>query len=162
MFFHRKSHSIQSVFTLLLLLCFCLFTLMLSGTGALVYKHSAAQMEENYTSRTAISYISEKIRQHNRYEQISLSELNHIPALKLQESIEQDTYYTYVYYYNHALMELFVHEDTEAAPEMGSMLVSLSSLEFSPIPDKQLLSVTAVSPEGNELSMIIHCNHTAE
>lgn len=154
---HKTSHSIQSVFPLLLLLAFCLFALVLSGTGAIVYKNSAAQLEENYTSRTAVSYISEKIRQHNRYEPIELSELDGIPALKLRETIEQETYYTYIYFYDQAVHELFIHEHTEASADMGTALVSLSSLEFYPISDRQLLSVTAVSPEGNTLSMMIHC-----
>lgn len=157
MLFHRKSHSVHSVFPLLLLLCFCLFTMILSGTGALVYKHSAAQLEENYTSRTAISYISEKLRQHNRYDQITLCELKHLPALRLQEQIDHEQYYAYIYFYDQSLRELFVHEDTDASPEMGSMLISLSALEFRSIPDKALLSVTAVSPEGNELHVFLHC-----
>lgn len=154
---HKPSHSIQSVFPLLLLLIFCLFALVLSGTGAIVYKNSAAQLEENYTSRTAISYISEKIRQHNRYEPVELSELDGIPALKLKENIGQETYATYIYFYDQALRELFIHEHTEASASMGTVLVSLSALEFQPLADKQLLSVTAVSPDGNEVSIMIHC-----
>lgn len=155
----QKTHSGDTLFSILLLLVFTVFTLMLAGTGAAVYKNSTSHLNENYTSRTAIAYISEKIRQHNSAEDIFLSDVEGTAALALRETIDGETYLTYIYHYDEALCELFVRKDTEPILLSGSAIVELEDLEISMEPASQqgsILSITAVSPEGNSLSMMIY------
>lgn len=151
----QKRHSIDSLFTFLLILVFTMFTLILAGMGATVYRNSAAHLDENYTSRTAISYVAEKIRQHDRTDNIALTDLDGIPALVLSDTIEGEEFLTYIYFYDNSLCELFIRKDYEPSADMGSRLVSLSDFSITQTAP-QLFTVCAVSPEGNELSMIIH------
>ena len=51
----QKTHSGDTLFSILLLLVFTVFTLMLADTEAAVYKNSTSHLNENYTSRTAIA-----------------------------------------------------------------------------------------------------------
>lgn len=142
----RKNHSADTPFSFFLLLIFTLFTMMLAGTGAAVYQNSAAHLNENYTSRTAIAYISEKIRQHNSKAAIFLSDVEGTDALVLRESIEEEAYLTYIYYYNHALCELFVHENTEPKLQSGSQIIELENLTIEPLEN----AASANEPQTNE------------
>lgn len=177
----QKTHAGSTLFSFLLLLVFTMFTLMLAGTGAAVYKNSTARLNENYTSRTAVAYISEKIRQHNSEEAVFFSAVEDQEALVLREVISEEFYLTYIYYYDGALCELFVREDTVPSLQSGTRIVELESLEIrqynaqdilsesnnisglseslNPDTDIQtasILSVTAKSPEGDSLSILLH------
>ena len=48
-------HSIDTLFTFLLLLSFLLFSLLVAGTGSIVYQNGTDSLNKNYTSRTALS-----------------------------------------------------------------------------------------------------------
>ena len=55
-------HSIDTLFTFLLLLSFLLFSLLVAGTGSMVYQNGTDSLNKNYTSRMALSYLAEKLR----------------------------------------------------------------------------------------------------
>lgn len=150
-----KRHSIDSLFTFLLLLVFTMFTLILAGMGAAVYKNSSVHLDENYTSRTAVSYAAEKIRQHDRTDSIFLTEVEQIPALALCDTIDGEEFLTYIYFYDNSLCELFIRKENEPTAAMGSRLVPLSDFSIEKT-DASFFTVRAVSPEGNALSMTIH------
>lgn len=152
----QKSHSIDSLFSFLLLLIFGLFTLMLSGMGSTIYRNGTAYLNENYSSRTAAAYIAEKVRQHDENGAVFLDSVEGLPALALRDTIEGNRFITYVYFYDNALCELMVQEDRTPEAMMGSRIVELSSLTVEPVPETDLLSVTAVGKEGNELSELVH------
>ncbi len=153
---HRqKQHSTDFLFSFLLLITFALFALVLAGTGALVYQNSIQSLDENYTSRTAVSYVAEKIRQYNSEGLISLSEVEGLPALKLSSDEDAGTAAsTYIYFYDGHLCELLVRAETTPLAAMGTELVELSA--FTMEPEGSLLRVTALSPDGGELSLLIH------
>ncbi len=155
MHLRQKRHSIDSLFTFLLLIVFSMFTLILAGTGAAVYKNSAAHLEENYTSRTAVAYVAEKIRQHDLSDSIWLTDVEQHPALALRTTAEEAEFITYIYFYDGFLCELFIRAESEPSAALGSRLVELSSFEIRES-EPQLFCITAVSPEGNELSMTVH------
>ncbi|MCC8045111.1 MAG: DUF4860 domain-containing protein [Clostridiales bacterium] len=153
--YRKKQHSTDFLFTFLLLITFALFALILAGTGALVYQNSVSSLEENYTSRTAVAYVAEKVRQYDSEGLISFSSVEGIPALALRSDDSAKTATcTYIYYYDGSLCELFVREETTPTASMGTALVELS--DFTIEQDESLLRVTAVSADGEELSMLIH------
>ncbi len=157
----QKNHSIDSLFAFLLLLIFCLFTLLLSGMGSTIYQNGTAYLNENYTSRTAAAYVAEKVRQHDEAGAVFMASINtavsdrSIPALALRDTIDGTDFITYVYFYDNALCELMVQEDKSPEAAMGSRIVELSSLAIEPVSGTNLLSVTAVGEEGRELSELI-------
>ena len=53
-------HSIDTLFTFLLLLSFLLFSLLVAGTGSMVYQNGTDSLNKNYTSRMALSYLDEQ------------------------------------------------------------------------------------------------------
>lgn len=152
----QENHSIDSLFAFLLLLTFSLFTLMLVGMGSSIYRNGTVSLEENYTSRTATAYVAEKIRQHNTSGEIFLTTVEGLPALGFLDTIENERYLTYVYFYDGALCELFIEEGRTPQAALGSRIIELSSLKIDAVPGTQLLSVTAVSENGNELTQLMH------
>lgn len=156
----RNKYSSDFLFPLLLLLIFCLFSLFLAGTGSAVYKNGMAHLDENYTSRTAIAYLTEKVRQHDRSGDIFLTEVEDLPAIGFCDTVEEEDFVTYVYFYQGALCELFVRDTVTPLADMGSRLIELVSFDFEQVPAvgsdrSHLLSATAVSHENSSLSALI-------
>lgn len=152
---NSSRHSISSFFTFLLLLVFMLFTLMLTGTGAAIYKNSSAHLEENYTSRTAVSYVTEKIRQHDQNGCIFLTEVEQLPALALSDTIQGEDYITYIYFYDQSLCELFIRKEQTPSAALGNRLTALSSFSIEQT-KPQLFTIHACSLNGKELSASVY------
>lgn len=150
-----KKHSIDTLFTFLLLLVFALFSLMLAAMGSAVYRNGVEHLNENYTSRTAIAYLSEKVRQHDATGDIFLTEVEDIPAVGFRDVIEGDEFITYVYDWDGALRELFIQADRTPLADMGNSIVQLESFEAKAL-DTSLLSVTVTGHDGDQLSILIH------
>ena len=55
-------HTVDVLFPLLFILLFCFCALLVVLQGARIYEKTAAGLEENYTVRTAVSYLQEKVR----------------------------------------------------------------------------------------------------
>ena len=159
----QKNHSIDSLFSFLLLLVFFLFTVFLAKMGSAIYKSGVSHLNENYTSRTAIAYLTEKVRQHDKSGSIFLTSIEDLPAIAFFDTIEEadgqtGSFLTYVYFSDHALYELFVRESTVPEKALGTPIVELSDFEIEEIRETgtaPLLSVTAVSPKGDQLSTLI-------
>lgn len=159
----QKNHSIDSLFSFLLLLVFFLFTVFLAQMGSAIYKNGVSHLNENYTSRTAIAYLTEKVRQHDKSGSIFLTSVEDLPAIAFFDTIEESdgqtgAFLTYVYFSDHALYELFVRESTVPEKALGTPIVELSDFKIEEIRETgtaPLLSVTAVNPKGDQLSTLI-------
>lgn len=157
----KTTHTIDSLFTFLLLLAFLLFSLLLAGTGSVIYRNGAESLNENYTSRTALSYISEKIRQHDESGAVFETSIGDLPALGLRKVLNGEEFLTYIYYYDGALRELFTRASTSVSPDMGSPVVELSACSIEPLQNTsctsgQMLEIHAADPAGTEQSMLVH------
>lgn len=85
--FHEQVHITDLLFSLGLLCLFTISSLTVLLIGAHVYKQTALDMKTNYTTRTALTYVAEKVRQHDSTSSISLGTLEDAPALELSESL---------------------------------------------------------------------------
>jgi hypothetical protein len=164
-----RSHNADAAFPFLLLMVFGLFTLTLAALGSGIYQNGIEQLNENYTSRTAIAYLSEKVRQHDSSGAISLSSVEEIPAIAFCDTINDQEYITYVYCYDGAMRELFVRSDTIPTASLGTQIVELEGLsienasadtELDSDSSPALLRVSTMSQEQNTLSLLIpiHCD----
>ena len=84
-------HTIDILFPLLFILLFCFCALLVVLQGARIYEKTAAGLEENYTVRTAVSYLQEKVRECGDSSKITVKEMSgrqvlespHLPPLFL-------------------------------------------------------------------------------
>lgn len=158
--FRRKDkpeHVIDIIFSLSLFVFFAFIGICVVLIGSRIYQSTASHMEANYTSRTALAYASEKIRQSDSSGAVELlvPEGFKEQALILHQTIDQTDYVTYIYFYDGALRELLIKEGTRITPEQGTALVFLSSFEIEKTEDN-LLILTAVEDGGKRNTLMIH------
>lgn len=108
----NNRHIVDVLFVLALFGVFAASSLMLVTIGANVYKKTVANMNKNFTERTAYSYVMEKIRQNDSNDTISVEEIEGIPALTFTQTNGEEEFCTYLYLYEGQLKELFVRKDS--------------------------------------------------
>ena len=158
----EKHFIVDILFVLALFGVFAVSALALVTIGADVYQHTVEDMRVNYESRTAVSYIMEKVRQNDTADSISLTTLEDVPALCMLSRIEDETYCTYLYLYGGHLKELFIREGAslggQALPA-GTNIMELKDLAFS-YASKDLICVSLQTASGESHMFYIHthCN----
>ena len=70
----NQGHIVDFFFTLSLFCLFAASALIVVIIGSGVYRNTTLQMEENYVARTALSYVAEKVRQHDTSGGVRLTE----------------------------------------------------------------------------------------
>lgn len=61
----QSGHVVDFLFTLSLFGVFTICALIVAAIGVQVYQNTVSNMENNYTVRTSLTYVAEKIRQHD-------------------------------------------------------------------------------------------------
>lgn len=147
----QSNQKIDTVFVLLLFLLFAMTATVLVIIGVKQYKITADSMNYNYEVRTASSYLTEKVRQNDCGDGISIITIEtdnnlSVDAISLSSEINDINYYTYIYYYDGYLRELFVSEDSVYSLESGLKIIELSDLSLS---DEQGGIIKAVITDTN-------------
>lgn len=132
----KKTHTIDTVFVICLLLLFVLSSLSVIAIGASIYKKNVAKMADNSSHRIACAYITEKVRQADKDGSIYVKKIFGENALVLSENIDGTTYNTYIYDYDGNLMELFARADLAAFyPQSGQKILKIGSFDIEEISD---------------------------
>lgn len=129
----NQRHIIDILFVLSLFCVFAISSVLLILFGADIYKKTVQQMDSNYTSRTSIAYITEKIRQSDTSNAIHITSQNDTQILMLINEINGVSYATSLYEYDGYLYELFARTDIELPLDAGQPIMELHSLTFSQI-----------------------------
>lgn len=123
---NRNKHVIDLIFPLSLFFVFissCVIVLILSFH---VYKETIDLEQVNYESRTALSYIVQKIHQNDTSKAISLCQKEKSDVL----IIKDQNYLTYIYEDDGYLKELFVQENIEFSKKDGKKIVPVTHLKM--------------------------------
>lgn len=123
---YSSARKIDTVFIVCLFALFALTAFVLILIGVRQYQSTADSMNDNYEVRTAISYLSEKVRQYDTDAGITVADFYGGQALALSSYIEDKTYITFIYYYDGALREILVGEDAVYSPESGQSVIELN------------------------------------
>ncbi|MCH4208464.1 MAG: DUF4860 domain-containing protein [Solobacterium sp.] len=140
----RKNHSIDVLFPVVLLLLFAILAITVVLLSAKTYQHIVARSSENYNSRTAISYVKEKVRQNDVEGGVEAGSFNGQSALILHS----DGYSTYLYEYDGNLCELFLKDGAEAELSSGTPVITCTSFQIE-MTTAHLLSITCVDDSSN-------------
>lgn len=131
-------HIVDILFVLALFAVFAASALMLVIIGANVYQRTVTNMDTHYEERAACSYLTEKLRQNDRADAVSVGALEDVPALVMTEEINGEFFCTYLYLYDGYLKELFVRRDSFA----GSSLLAAGQ-NILPLEDFQIEETAA-------------------
>lgn len=151
----KKRHMTDLFFSLSLFGVFSVCSFMLILIGVQIYRSSASQLSSTYSTRTALSYTAEKIRQHDREGSVSLSEINGETALVTKAQIGEETYMTYIYPEDNHLCELSVKEGTTVSAELGEKILEVNNFCITE-KGNGFLEISASDNDGTPLKLLIH------
>ena len=114
----KQEHSfiVDVLIVLALFGVFAISALVLVTIGADVYQHTVQDMSANYETRTAVSYLTEKVHQNDitsaeGESNACITTLNGTPTLMLSQEVNEEVYSTYLYLYDGYLKELFMQQN---------------------------------------------------
>lgn len=157
----NHQHIIDILFILSLFCCFAASAVVVILFGANIYRSTVNRMEDNYTARTSIAYITEKIRQSDESGALTLRGENGTQILMLNTVINDIPYATSLYEYDGWLYELFARSDIELPLDAGTPIMEISSLQFTQV-SPQLLLVSFKDASGVETSVYISTHSDSE
>jgi len=102
---------------------------------------------QNYTIRTAATYLQEKVREYSSESQVEVLSQDGQTVIALYEEGDSD-YVTYIYLYKGKLRELFTKKGRDVVWNSGQELVSADT--FSVTKQKEDLLQIELSGDGQE------------
>ena len=157
----ENQHMIDILFVLSLFCVFAVSSVVIILFGAHIYRSTVSQMDDNYTARTSIAYITEKVRQADEKNAIEIRNENGHQILMMTTMIDDTAYATSLYEYDGWLYELFAHTDIELPLDAGQPIMEIQELTFSQI-SPRLLSVSFVDGTGDSTSLYISTHSNTE
>lgn len=153
----KSSHTSATdlFFTLALFGLFAASSFLLIMIGVRVYQSSVTVMEDTYSTSTALAYVTEKIRQHDQTGAISLSQLEGQTALVLKDTVEEDSYLTYIYSDGTYLRELSVKESRPVSADLGEKILEVKNFSITD-QENGFWEFSASDKNGNPVSLLLH------
>ena len=115
------------------LVLFLLFSLCILGvllTGADVYQRITQHDSAAYDRRTAVQYLTTKIRQSDEMDNLAVVDFEGIPALRLDEHVGDRVYQTHIYCMDGYIWELYARENSGLSPEDGTKVLPAEHMEL--------------------------------
>lgn len=150
----EKRGKITDVLALLCLTVFALCVLLVLLTGADSYRKLVTGGEESYSRRTALQYVTTRVRQ---AETLSLGELEGCEALILGQTIDGETYTTWVYCHAGWLRELYAVPGAKLPPQAGEAILEADTFHL-----RQEGSLLTVTLGAEELYLHLPAGRTVE
>lgn len=151
----RFHHVIDFLFAAALFGVFLVSSVMVIAVGAGAYRNITEKSQEDYTLRTSLSYVNEKLRQADSNGALSVGTVGDNTALMLTQDYDGESYTTYIYEYNGSLCELFTKSDAPADPDYGTPLLTLSDFGIERLADA-LYRVSITTEDGMTSSLLLH------
>ena len=151
----KRSHMIDILFVLFVLLGSAWLSLLLIAAGTGVYRNLLARADQNEALRTPVAYVTQKVRSHDVQGGISVTELDGREALTLRAEVAGTPCITYLYTMDGMLRELFVPESAPPLPATaGKDVTPCEEMRFSL--ERNALHIT-VREKDAEARYLLHC-----
>ncbi|QIB68501.1 DUF4860 domain-containing protein [Aminipila butyrica] len=158
--FYNSGQSIQFLFTMVLLFSLVISAVFTILFGAQVYQNIQDRMDENFGGTTALSYISNKVKQSDKAGMISVENIEGTPVLKLVEQYDSGDYSTLIYCQDGQLKELFSSEDSGLSLADGMDIMKLKDLNLEMV-GEQLLRIETQEVGGEYLLLSLRSQEEA-
>lgn len=150
----KRQHMIDFLFPVALFFVFALSALTVLLLAARIYQSTTENSSLNYTSRTSLSYISEKIHQNDQGGKITVGTFDGCEALIMEQATGEDTYYTYIYANDKELKELFIKDGAPAKASSGRTILEIRDFSMEQIADN-LLRFSCTDKKNQTASTVI-------
>ena len=144
----RYVHAADAVFALVLFAAFAVSILMVLTMGAQSYQRVRSSVENHYSENTCVSYIVMKLRHFDdSTSDVTLGDVEGMPALLLSEDIEGEQYITAIYYHDGFVKEIYAEAGYEFTLTDGTEIIEAQELLLtSPAPG--LYKISCVGTGG--------------
>lgn len=132
----RRKHMIDLLFPVALFFVFALSAVTLILLAAGIYRSTTENSSLQYTARTGLAYLSEKIHQSDEDGGVYLGTLDGQEALVLEQRFGEETYRTYIYVQEEQLKELFIRDGVEASADSGRTILEVQDFTMEQISDR--------------------------
>lgn len=149
----RHKHAIDLIFPIALFFVFAVSSFSVLILAADIYASTTDRLSTNDENRTALSYISEKIRQNDSNGAIDMVSVDGTDCLALSAVYNGTPCTTYIYVYDGCLKELFINDGIPVSLKDGRDIMQIASLSIDRLED-HLYLFTAVDSTGTESSVI--------
>ncbi len=159
--FHtEKKHVIDLIFPIALFFVFAACSLIVVLMASNIYSSTTRDSETGFETRTALSYVTEKIHQSDENGDVSISEFDGLDALAIhQEFGGSKSYTTYIYEYEGSLRELFIQDGVNASASDGKEILKVKSFTMKQI-STSILEFSCTSSEGDVLKTAVTVKST--
>lgn len=151
---YKTRHMVDILFVLALFAVFALSALLLVTFGSKIYQNTVTSMNDNYTLRNSYSYVTEKIRQSDSENALSIGSINDESAIVITSEINQTFYETYLYYHDGYLKELFINKGDLPDPYAGQSILKVHSFGIEQI-NSSLYSFTLTDDEQHTIEFLV-------
>lgn len=135
------------VFPIAVFFVFAASSLAVLTLSARFYRSQTTESEYHYTTRTSLSYVSEKIRQNDTDGDISIRTVEDQDCLAIKSSADGISYTTYIYEQDGMLKELFIRDDADLHLKDGTEIMEVGDFTMEEI-DTNLFRFTSVDKDG--------------
>ena len=130
-----RKHMIDVLFPIMLWAVLLICSVFAMVLGIHFYEKTTNRISSTYETRTALSYLREKIHQNDQNQSISIGSFDETEALIFEQTYGDKLYKTYIYEYENALWELMLQDGVQASCKDGTKILDVrefSMKEISP------------------------------
>ena len=158
-FAKRDKSIVDFVFILALFAAFMITALFVVLFGSKVYTKTVSDMDENFASRTALSYVTEKVRSHDynggaAIMDIDESSVNGNSVLALYTKAEGREYATYLFVKDGYLKEYTAPAENDFDYNQGTDILALQEFYANRVNDA-LYSFHVLDENGTETEFYV-------
>jgi len=124
------------------LMVFCIFAMLVFSVimlGALAYRNIAGATREGEDERGCLSYIWTVVKNNDNAESVYVDDFNGVPALYIEEELNDTVYQTVIYHHEGWIYELFAMDAYGFTPDSGSRIIKVDSLRFERLDDGNII-----------------------
>lgn len=156
---NHRSHMVDLLFTIALFFVFAVSSLSVILISSGAYRQIQKQTEVNYSARTSLTYIAQKVRQNDVNGLISLGTIDGHTALILKKDYQDTSYLTYIYEYQGELKELFIKDGIDFSAADGRSIMEVAGFTARQLSDNLYRFVTT-DKNQKEYELIIGAKTT--
>ena len=150
----KQRHTIDFLFPVALFFVFALSALTVLLLATKIYQSTTENSSLNYTSRTSLSYISEKIHQNDLCGSVSLGTFDGCDALVLKQETSDAVYCTCIYSYHNELKEIFFKDGAQTTAAAGQTILKVQDFSMEQIAD-DLFSFQCTDESGQTARTLV-------
>lgn len=160
-FAKRNKSIVDFLFILALFGAFAITALFVVLFGARIYESTVNNMNRNYEKRTAMSYVTEKIRSHDYTDGANVDETGSI--LKLYQTTGDKKYVTYLFVADGYLKEFTADEDYDFDYKAGTKILAIKDFSVKKENDSLYrFNITDTNGEKTEFFVTLYSGTDGE